>query len=335
MQSRIALTFSLALVASSVFGLPPSREVAEHQRQILAQLKESLAEKSDEDKIAAIARVWSESDEADIDQRLRLLEIAVGIPGAATEAFLIGRLTAEEDAGLRSRVATALGKTGSEKCLAVLAKVAASDRTTNMQMGCMRRSSSARRAATFALAELAARFPKLAGTAAAELRGLPVAEDPQDNESLWDARQQSLYQITHEALLIEPFLERLKSDDPKVRRRGVVAFRFLKLDKAPPQLVSALEDADPEASTWTASVLGEIKDPRTVEPLMAVAADGKLKRGVRSNAIDALGRMRAAAAAELMETLLADEWVSADAAIALYRITGKKTQQFPEGYNAD
>jgi HEAT repeat protein len=335
MQFRIVLIFSLALVGSSVFAKPPSREVAERQGQVLEQLKESLADKSDEDKIAAIARVWSESDESDIDQRLRLLDLADGIPGAAAEAFLIGLLTTEEDAGLRSQAATALGKTGSEKCLAVLSKVAASDRTTNMQMGCMRVSSSARRAATFALAELAGRFPKVADTAAAELRALPVAEGPKDNESLWDARQQSLYQITHEALLIEPFLERLKSDDPKVRRRGVLSLGFLKLDKAPAQLIFALQDADADVRISTALVLGEIKDPRTVKPLMAVATDGKLQRGVRSNAIGALGQMRAAAAAELMETLLADEWVSADAAIALYRITGKKTRQFPEGYNAD
>jgi hypothetical protein len=45
--------------------------------------------------------------------------------------------------------------------------------------------------------------------------------------------------------------------------------------------------------------------------------------------------MRAKSAAELMEKLVSDEDVSASAAVALYRITGKKVKEFPEGYNAD
>jgi hypothetical protein len=36
-----------------------------------------------------------------------------------------------------------------------------------------------------------------------------------------------------------------------------------------------------------------------------------------------------------MEQLLKDPTVAANAAIALYRITGKKVEQFPAGYNAD
>jgi HEAT repeat protein len=206
-----------------------------------------------------------------------------------------------------------------------------------MRIGCVGSRSSARRAATFALAQLAERFPKLADKAAAELRGLPVVEDPKDNESLWDARQQALYQITHDAALIQPFFDRLKSADPKVRAHGVVAFRFLNLDKAPPQIIAALQDPDPDVGLWVALLLEEIDDPHSVEPLMSVAANRKLKPNVRSNAIDALARMRVAIAAGLMEELLADpdETVSSNAAIALYRITGKKTRQLPKGYDAD
>jgi hypothetical protein len=36
-----------------------------------------------------------------------------------------------------------------------------------------------------------------------------------------------------------------------------------------------------------------------------------------------------------MEKLLNDPAVAASAAVALYRITGKKTERFPAGYNAD
>jgi hypothetical protein len=47
--------------------------------------------------------------------------------------------------------------------------------------------------------------------------------------------------------------------------------------------------------------------------------------------------MKAAAATELMRKLLADEKeaVQVQAAIALYRLTGAKTKQFPAGYKAD
>ena len=54
-------------------------------------------------------------------------------------------------------------------------------------------------------------------------------------------------------------------------------------------------------------------------------------------ALNALGVMRARAAAGLAEKLLADPApaVPAAAAVALYRITGKKAPQFPAGYDAD
>ena len=47
--------------------------------------------------------------------------------------------------------------------------------------------------------------------------------------------------------------------------------------------------------------------------------------------------MKAAAAIDLMRKLLGDESeaVQAQAAIALYRLTGEKVKQFPAGYKAD
>ena len=65
-------------------------------------------------------------------------------------------------------MATALGHWGSDKCLPSLAECAANDRTTDMEIGCILGRSSARRAATFAIAELAARHPKIAAEAAAK-----------------------------------------------------------------------------------------------------------------------------------------------------------------------
>jgi HEAT repeat protein len=184
---------------------------------------------------------------------------------------------------------------------------------------------------------LAARHPKLAGPAAAALRGLAPPADLSESESLADARVQALYRVTGDEKLLGPFLQRLASKDAKVRENGVVAFRYFGLKVAPRDLVAALGDADAGVRSWAAVALGEIADPKTVEPLMAAAGDPKQDAGVRCNAVHALGRMKAAAATDLVRKLLADESdvVQAQAAIALYRLTGEKVKQFPAGYKAD
>lgn len=97
----------------------------------------------------------------------------------------------------------------------------------------------------------------------------------------------------------------------------------------------ALQDDDAGARSNVAMVLGRIGDPETAPALIAIAADPKSDRGVRAIAITSLGQMRTPVAAALMQKLLYDPTVSANAVIALYRITGKKVAQFPAGYNAD
>jgi HEAT repeat protein len=315
---------------------PVSAEEGRRQTQVLEQLKKALgAETTDAGKFTQIARVMK--DERDVNLRRRILETATHIPGPDLERFLTDLLATEQDAGLRSQAATTLGLLGSEKCLATLARVAAKDPTTTVLIGDIGGRSSARRAATFALAELAARFPKVADDAVAQLRALPAADDAKDNEGLADARLQSLYQITRDDALLKPFYERLKSGDAKERERGVVAFRFLKLKAAPAELVNTLKDGSADVRSWAALVLGEVGDSKTADVLLRVAGDTKEEAGVRCNAIGSLGHMKVAAAAELMEKLLTDPSpaVQANAAVALYRITGKKVKQFPEGYRAD
>jgi HEAT repeat protein len=218
-----------------------------------------------------------------------------------------------------------------------LAKAAASDKETEIVRGCIVGKSTARRTATFAIAELAARHPKLTEKAAATLRELMPPAEPNNVEALADARAQALYRVTRDEKLLAPFLERLRSKEAKVREQGVVAFRYLKLKVAPPELLAALSDADAGVQSWAGLTLGEIGDPKTVPVLMAIAGDAKKDAGLRCNVIQSLGWMKAAAATELMRKLLADESevVQAQAAIALYRLTGEKVKQFPAGYNAD
>ena len=334
MLCRITLGLTVALLPALAVAGPVTGPEASRQGQVLEQLKQSVAAaKDDADKFAIIGGVLSA--EKDANFRRRVLALAAEIKGPPQEAFFMSVLATDEDSGIRSLAATTLGKTGSEKCLAALATSAAFDRTSLMIIGDVGGNSSARRSATFAIAELALRHPKLADKAADELRALPAREDPKDNESLDDARRQALYQVTRDESLLKPFFERLKSEDAKVRMDGANAFQFLKLKKAPPELVAALNDEDAGVRSNVALVLGGIGDPKTVEPLMAIAADAEAERGPRANAIYSLGQMRAKRAADLMEKLLADPSVATNAAVSLYRITGKKVKEFPEGYNAD
>lgn len=333
--TAMALFFGIALGHISL-AKPVSREEAQRQAQVVEELTKSLAaEKTDVARFARLARVMK--DEKDVGLRRKILQAAGKFPGPEQEKFLAEVLTSDEDAGVRSDAATTLGKVGSEKSLATLSEAAKSDRTTSILVGDIGGRSSARRAATFAVAELAARFPKLTDEAAAGIRALPAPSDPKDNEGLADARIQALYQVTRDESLLKPFYARLQSKEEGERIQGVVAFQFLELKTAPAEILAALQDASPQVRSWAALVLGSIGDPKTAQALMAAAADAKEDNFVRCNAVYSLGKMKSAAAAGLMEKLLADPQanVQSNAAIALYRITGKKVKQFPEGYNAD
>jgi HEAT repeat protein len=317
-------------------GGPPLREYGERREKLAADLKAAFAaEATPAGKAAALRRAYQAEPNPDV-RRVVFEHIPTGAD-AAIDRFLTDVLTADADAGIRSLAATALGAHGTDQCLPALARAAASDPATEVRMGCIVGRGTARRAATFAIAELAARHKRLADPAATALRALTPPADPNDPESLADARAQALYQVTRDEKLLVPFLERLRSKDAKVRTSGAVAFRYFKLKEAPPELVTALGDVDVGVGAWAALALGEIADPKTVPALLAAAGDRKRDAGLRCNAIGALGSMKAAAATDLMRKLLADEEgpVKVQAAIALYRLTGEKTKQFPAGYKVD
>jgi HEAT repeat protein len=324
------------LTVGQLCGGPPTREEGERREKLTATLKTALAaEATPAGKAAVLARAYKAESNPDV--RRVIFEQIPTRPDAAIDRFLSDVLTGDPDAGIRILAARALGLHGTDLCLPALAKAAATDRETEIRMGCMVGKSTARRAATFALAELAAHYPKLADRTATALRELKPPAEGKDAESLADARAQALYQVTRDEKLLAPFLERVKSKDLKVRESGVVAFQYFKLKVAPAELVAALKDADAGIRTWTALVLGHIADPKTVPVLMTAAEDTKEDIGVRCNAINSLGRMKAADATKLMRKLLGDEKeaVQVQAAIALYRLTGEKVMQFPKGYNAD
>lgn len=318
------------------WGGPPLREEGERREKLTANLKAAFAaEATAAGKAAVLTRTWKAEPSPNV--RRVVFDSIPTQPDAAFDAFLTDVMTGDADAGLRSLAAKALGAHGTDQCLPALVKAAATDKVTEFQMGCMVGKGTARRTATFAIAELAARYPKLADKAAAALRELKPPTDRKDNESLADARVQALYQVTRDEKLLTPFLEQLRSTDAKVRERSAVAFQFFKPKAAPPELVAALSDSDGGVRAWAGLAIGEIGDPKTIPVLMTLAGDANKDAGDRCNAIGSLGRMKAAAAADLVRKLLADEntAVQTAAAIAHYRLTGEKAKQFPAGYNAD
>ena len=313
-------------------GGPPSREEGERREKITEDANRARTPAL---RIAMLDKSFHAEPSPDV--RRVVFGLLPKQPDATLDAFLTGVLKDDPDAGIRSLAAKALGTYGTDQCLPALAKAVSSDKETEFVMGCMVGKATARRDATFAIAELAARFPKLSDKAVAELKDLKIPAGPKDNTSLADARTQALYQITRDEKLLKPFLEQLQSQDAKVRERGAVAFRFFKLKAAPTELVAALDDADAGVRSWAALTVGEIGDPKTIPLLTALAGDTKKDVGERCNGIHALGRMKVVAATALMRTLLTDESesVQIQAAIALYRIAGEKVKQFPAGYNAD
>ncbi|HLW66268.1 MAG TPA: HEAT repeat domain-containing protein [Gemmataceae bacterium] len=339
MRSGPLLLFGLSLLvlsAGQAWSGPPTREEGEQRVKLAADLKSALAaETMAAGKAAVLSRAYKAEPNPDI--RRVVFDFVPAAPDGALDRFLIDVLTGDADAGIRILAAKALGARGTDQCLPALAKAAAADKETEIRVGCIVGRSDARRAATFALAELAIRYPKLADKAAAVLRELPPAANAKDAESQADARVQALYQVTRDEMLLAPFFERLRSKDTKVRESGVVAFRYFNLKVAPPELVATLKDEDAGVRSWTALVLGEIRDRKTAPVLMKAAEDPKQDIGMRCNAIFSLGRMKAADATSLIRKLLADpdERVQTQAAIALYRLTGEKVKQFPAGYNAD
>jgi hypothetical protein len=152
-------------------------------------------------------------DAPDADFRGKVLAIASKIAAPELEAFLVRVARTDPDAMIRGRAAAVLGQQGSKDCLGVLAELAAFNKPTTLQVGCMQSTGTTRRQATFALAELACRFPDVAPRVAAVLRDLKTPPEP-DPERLADARIQALYQVTRDGALITPFLERLRAGDP-------------------------------------------------------------------------------------------------------------------------
>lgn len=132
---------------------------------------------------------------------------------------------------------------------------------------------------------------------------------------------------------IESLIVGLASDDAR-RKKRVLSALIASQGEAVTSLVTALTDGSPEVRTSAAEALGEIADPRAVEPLIAALARPEAsspdpseespapRMRTRKTVADALGKIGDPRAVEpLIDALLDDDrFVRASAAAALGRI---------------
>lgn len=129
------------------------------------------------------------------------------------------------------------------------------------------------------------------------------------------------------SVAIEPLLVALKDDDPKVRLGAVSAIRIIiyreKDQRVFEPLLVALNDTNEDVRVEAAWALGDIKDARAIDPLIAMT---KRSDRSQSSAVDALGMIGNAKAVPILCDLLNDEsdWIVKSAAEALGRIGDPK-----------
>lgn len=322
-------------VAASVWAEPESpADYQRHRGHVTVLKRTMIGSLTDAEKYRRLTEAME--DDTNADHRRDLLELARLHCGTAQEAFLIKVLRSDTDYTVRSAAATMLGRFGSAATVKPLAEAAASDAITTGKRGCMRGDGSARRQAIFALAEIGRRLPQATKAAAEAIRSLPENNDRRfAGDQLADVRRWALFQLTGDRALLAAEFKKLRSDEAMARTDGVLAFRFLNLKAAPPEIVALAKDASPNVRCSVAMVLGEIGDRKTIPLLIDLAGNDKLDRNSRCSAIASLGRMHATEAKSLMEGLLSDPELKMNAAIALSEITGTRHPLVPKGYRGD
>lgn len=328
LQGLLIVTVLQALCVRS-FSRPMSAEVRARIQAEVDSVRESLKQhEGASEKMRFLRLTYQKTDSPYVKREV--LEIVAGLDTPELEPFLIRVVQKDSDVRLRMIAVGKLAKHGTATAVEPLLNCAENDPVGQAGWDCIRYRTTARRKAYFALAEIGLRHPAARESVAKAVAKLRVTAD-----ELNDPKAQALYILTRDKDLVKPFFERLKDSDPKTRVRGVVAFRFLKLTRAPAELVELTDDPSRDVRSWVALVLGEIEDPETIPILIETAKDRQEDRGVRCNAIGSLGRMRAKQAEARMKELLDDESVKVNAAIALSKITGKRHPLVPEGYRLD
>ncbi len=326
LQATALAAVLFALSSAKLVAQLMSTETWARIQAEIAAVKSSLAShRTASDKIHFLSSALDRSSSVHVGEKI--LELAEQVGGPDLETLLIRVVQGSAEVRLRVIAVQKLVQYGTPSCIQPLLKCAEKDPTGPYQIDCMRSHRNARRDAYFALAEIGLRLKEERKRIADAIQELPVT-----SEDLNDPKIQTLYILTGNADLLRPFYSRLVSPDPKTRKRGVVAFRFLKLRTAPEELTALIHDKSKEVRSWVALVLGEIGDPQTVPLLIEVAEDNSMDHNTRCNAIHSLGRMRAKDAESVLRQLLSDDKVQVNAAISISQITGKRHPLVPKDY---
>lgn len=319
----------LAGTCGTVSAEPPTAQEAARQKASLEALAATVTAAKDEG--GKRAALEAAAGDASVEVRRRVLDLASTALSRDREAFFKAVLEKDRDAGIRAQAAAALGRFGTPAVIPALALAAKADPETRREVGCIVTRGTARRDATFALADLAERLPKSSEAVAAELRKLAPA-DEQDRH----AAQAALYRVTRDPAVLAPVLKQLDAPEPARRREAVVQLRFFGLKNAPPGLIQRVEDADAEVRSWAALTLGEIGDAAAVPALTAAASDVRRDLNTRANAIVSLARLKSGDAVTALERLRNDPEpaVRAQAEAALAKLAktpaGRSSSPSPE-----
>jgi HEAT repeat protein len=313
---RTALLLCLGLCAARAGAQPaggaPSPEAQRHRAETVAALNKVFAtEKTNAAKVAACAKALATASMNELQNDI--VGLSAKFPCKELDAFLGDVLTNHGDAVLRGKAARLMGRVGSEACLEHLVSAAARDKVTiGVIGGDQLQMTTARGPAILALADLAERFPLEKKAVIAVFDKLELPKDEKTAEPVADAR--------------------LKHRDARVRVRAAHAFAPGRLAEAPMELLAALGDGSAEVRGAAAYALGTGRDPRAVGPLLERATDEREDFGVRSQAVAALGQLKAERAKEALRKLAEDDRspLAPGAALSYYQITGEKLSTFNE-----
>jgi HEAT repeat protein len=333
---RTALLLCLGLCAARAGAQPaggaPSPEAQRHRAETVAALNKVFAtEKTNAAKVAACAKALATASMNELQNDI--VGLSAKFPCKELDAFLGDVLTNHGDAVLRGKAARLMGRVGSEACLEHLVSAAARDKVTiGVIGGDQLQMTTARGPAILALADLAERFPLEKKAVIAVFDKLELPKDEKTAEPVADARAMALHRLTGARELFAPIVERLKHRDARVRVRAAHAFAPGRLAEAPMELLAALGDGSAEVRGAAAYALGTGRDPRAVGPLLERATDEREDFGVRSQAVAALGQLKAERAKEALRKLAEDDRspLAPGAALSYYQITGEKLSTFNE-----
>lgn len=117
----------------------------------------------------------------------------------------------------------------------------------------------------------------------------------------------------------------LKDENPSVRYKAVKILGELKDPRAVEPLISVLKDKDWSVRWEAVEALGKLKDPRAVEPLIFVLKDGDNGLSIHLRAVESLGELKDPRAVEpLISALKNENWFVRKVTVeALGKITGQ------------